>query len=184
MQATETTWLPIAEAARQLGVSVDTARRRVKRGELVAERRQTAQGFTWWVCLAGAEMGMPTAYVDAELGSVPPMQNDQLGSTPRRQSEAAHLAELVREFQGEVLRRTEAAATWQARAEFLAGQLESARDEIRALAAPESSLDASTASQPQKLTPNTFTRWPRGWIAVAVAALAIVAVVGLLTWRW
>jgi hypothetical protein len=57
MQATESTWLPIAEAARQLGVSIDTARRRAKRGELTAERRETPQGFTWWVCLAGAEMG-------------------------------------------------------------------------------------------------------------------------------
>ena len=179
MQAAEPQWVPIAEAAQQLGISIDTARRRVKRGELAAERRETPQGFAWWVCLGGAEVGTSTAHADADLGSEPPMQNVQVGSTPRRQSEAAHLAELVRELQGEVLRRTEAATTWQARAEFLAGQLEAARDEIRALAAPQ------VPEPPDLTTGPPWTRWPRGWIAgVATVLLAIVAVVVLLALRW
>src|SRR5688500_5676258 len=94
MQATESQWVPIAEAAQQLGISIDTARRRVKRGELAAERRETPQGFTWWVCLGGAEVGTSTAYADADLGNMPPMRNGQVGSTSGRHSEAAHLAEL------------------------------------------------------------------------------------------
>lgn len=47
-------WVPLAEAAQQLGISVDTTRRRLRRGELVGEHRPTPQGFTWWVHLGGA----------------------------------------------------------------------------------------------------------------------------------
>jgi hypothetical protein len=171
MQATEPQWMPIAEAARELGVSIDTARRRIKRGELVAERRETPQGFTWWICLTGAKVGTPAAYADAELGSTPPRQHAQVGSMPMRHSEAAHLAELVRELQGEVLRRTEAAATWQARAEFLAGQLEAARDEIKALAAPTTTPDVPGAAESADPTteppvPQNGAWWRRWLLAV------------------
>jgi len=43
--------VPIAEAARRLGVSPDTVRRRLKRGELEGEQHPTAQGFTWLVVM-------------------------------------------------------------------------------------------------------------------------------------
>ena len=122
-------------------------------------------------------MGTPAAYADAELGSVPPMQNAQVGSTPRRQSEAAHLAELVRGLQGEVLRRTEAAATWQARAEFLAAQLEAARDEFKVLAAPQLPVEAPMAPQSTGLTTDTSAPWWRRWRAWLAAGL-VIAVVG------
>jgi hypothetical protein len=42
--APATNWLTIAEAAAALGVSVDTVRRRLKRGELRAEQAQTERG--------------------------------------------------------------------------------------------------------------------------------------------
>lgn len=53
--------VPIAEAARRLGVSADTVRRRLKRGELEGEQHPTAQGFTWLVAMpagSGAIEGM------------------------------------------------------------------------------------------------------------------------------
>lgn len=40
-------WGTLAEVARAQGVSVDTIRRRMKRGELEARRQQTPQGFRW-----------------------------------------------------------------------------------------------------------------------------------------
>jgi hypothetical protein len=130
-------------------------------------------------------MGTPAAYVD-----------DQLGSTPRRQSEAVHLAELVRELQGEVLRRTEAAATWQARAEFLAGQLESARDEIKALAAPQQLVEAPGTPESAEPMSGPFPPVPAPpvpaedgrrhlhlvEIVVILALAAIVVMVVLLGW--
>lgn len=43
--------LTIGEAAERLGVSPDTVRRRLKRGELEGEQEQTAQGFIWRIVL-------------------------------------------------------------------------------------------------------------------------------------
>jgi hypothetical protein len=161
MQTIDSVWVPIGEAARQLNASIDTVRRRIKRGELVSERHETPQGFVWWVCLGGdAEVGSGGAYEGADLGSAP----------PRQQSEAPHLAALVRDLQQELLRCTEAAATWQARAAFLGAQLEMARSEIKALKAPESPPAAQeAAAAPDPLTespaPPLAPWWRRWWAA-------------------
>lgn len=40
-------WGTLAEVAQASGVSIDTIRRRMKRGELEARRQQTPQGFKW-----------------------------------------------------------------------------------------------------------------------------------------
>jgi len=37
----------VGEAARRLGISVDTVRRRISKGELLAHREPTPQGFRW-----------------------------------------------------------------------------------------------------------------------------------------
>jgi excisionase family DNA binding protein len=47
-----TRWYTLAEAAPVLGVSVDTVRRRLKRGEIEARQVHTQHGPTWEVCLA------------------------------------------------------------------------------------------------------------------------------------
>lgn len=44
-------WGTVSEAAQALGVSVDTIRRRMKRGELETRREQTPQGFRWLIRL-------------------------------------------------------------------------------------------------------------------------------------
>ena len=46
--------LTIGETAERLGVSPDTVRRRLKRGELQGEQEQTAQGFIWRIVLPEA----------------------------------------------------------------------------------------------------------------------------------
>lgn len=48
-------WGSVSDAAQALGVSVDTVRRRMKRGELDARREQTPQGFRWLVRLPDQE---------------------------------------------------------------------------------------------------------------------------------
>jgi hypothetical protein len=50
-------WLPLAEASVQLGVSIKTARRRLKAGELVARQVSTAHGQAYeiWLPTNGAE---------------------------------------------------------------------------------------------------------------------------------
>ena len=42
-------WLPIRQAANQLGISVDTVRRRIQRNDIASRREQTPQGYRWLV---------------------------------------------------------------------------------------------------------------------------------------
>jgi hypothetical protein len=118
-------WLPLAEAALELGISTDTARRRLRKQQLVGEQRPTPQGFTWWVRLGGV----------AEVGSAPDPHAAQVAGSPRRPAQAGvvELVDLVDRLQSDLVAKAEAAAMWQARAEFLASQLEQAQ---LALAAP------------------------------------------------
>ena len=122
-------WVPLAEAARELQVSVDTLRRRLRKGELVGEQRPTPQGFVWWVCIDDA----------AYLGSAPGPHAAHLGTSPTQHAYApapgvVELVQLVSKLQADVVAKAEAAAMWQARAEVLASQLEQAQ---RALEAPK-----------------------------------------------
>lgn len=43
--------VPIKEAAERLGVSADTIRRRMKKGELIGEKEPTPQGYEWRILL-------------------------------------------------------------------------------------------------------------------------------------
>ncbi len=60
--------VPIAGAARGLGVSADTVRRRLKRGELEGEQHPTAQGFTWLVAMPAGSGSPDAALVQAPDG--------------------------------------------------------------------------------------------------------------------
>ena len=51
----EKCWGTLAEVADAYGVSVDTIRRRMKRGELETRRHQTPQGFKWLAVLPEPE---------------------------------------------------------------------------------------------------------------------------------
>lgn len=51
MHEDEGQWGSVSEAAQVFGVSVDTIRRRMKKGELDTRREQTPQGFRWLIRL-------------------------------------------------------------------------------------------------------------------------------------
>ena len=129
-------WVTLAEAATLLGLSVDTVRRRVKRGELEARMVPTERGAAYRVRLPSALDTAPT------VGSPEPM----VGSAPMQAAsgaEASELAALVRDLQAELLRRTEAAALWQGRALMLEAR-------VRALEAP-APQDAQEGTQEPNL---------------------------------
>jgi hypothetical protein len=46
-QADRQAWAPLTEVAAAYGVSIDTIRRRMRKGELEGRREQTPQGFRW-----------------------------------------------------------------------------------------------------------------------------------------
>lgn len=64
----------IAEAAERLGVSQDTIRRRLKKGELAGEKEPTPQGFVWRIELPG-EADEPQAV--SEPASPPRSEADE-----------------------------------------------------------------------------------------------------------
>ena len=123
----EERWLPLAEAAQVLGLSIDAARRKVRSGILAAEKRETPQGGTWWVRLAGGDELPPTTSRLAPPGATSP-------AAPNPDLSA--LVGLVERLQAQVIERTEAATLWQVRADVLSVQLEQARSSPRALKAP------------------------------------------------
>src|SRR4051812_18698928 len=106
-------WLTLAEAARALGVSEKTARRRAKVGHIEARQIPSPRGPMWqvrvprWVPSEGT--------VDSPLDS----GQDRHEGT---QDHATSLLELVR-LVGELQAKAETAAMWQGRAEVLADRL-------------------------------------------------------------
>ena len=52
-----TSWLPVAEAASALGVSVSAIRRGLKSGRYRGQRQPTPQGFTWLIEVPGDRVG-------------------------------------------------------------------------------------------------------------------------------
>src|SRR5258708_5171025 len=59
--AADTAWLSLAEAAEQLGISVDAMRRRLRRGDYPQRRVRTRHGLIWQVQLVPAEAGATLA---------------------------------------------------------------------------------------------------------------------------
>lgn len=110
-------WVTIAEAAKRLGVSVDTVRRRVKDGSLTSQQVQRPQGYTWQIFLA-----------DAQQSDAPTQQS--LGE----------LVSLVRDLQKE--NRDLAGQLG-----YLQAQLQAAQEEVRMLRAPEVPLVVEQAPE-------------------------------------
>jgi hypothetical protein len=151
-------WVTLAEASERSGLSVDALRRQVKRGRLLSRQEQTRYGPTWLVS-AGA---LPSA--SARVDSAP-----TVGARVGVEGGAAVLAlvEHNKQLQAELVAKAEAAAMWQARAEFLAGQLEQAQ---RALEAPKAGPAASEPAPDFEAASGPATRrwWRRAWRWVQV----------------
>src|SRR5689334_13165732 len=54
-------WLTLAEASTQLGISMDAARRRMRRGEFQRRQIRTRHGITWQVRLESPDPGTSLA---------------------------------------------------------------------------------------------------------------------------
>jgi excisionase family DNA binding protein len=135
-----TRWYTLAEAAPVLGVSVDTVRRRLKRGELESRQVHTQHGPTWEVCLGGVS----TEYQDAAQGSANGAQGAAVDDAGAGMVQLVALVDRLqrenRDLAGQV--------------GFLTAQLAAATDRLAVLEAPPHAkngmLEPSAAVQAQE----------------------------------
>ena len=107
-------WVTLAEAAGLLGVSVDTIRRRLRKGAFEAQQVPTQHGPAWMVRLGDVPTVLPTG-----------------SSTPRQDATTLELVHLVGRLQEE--NRNLAGQLG-----YVQAKLHQAEDTIRALEAPRS----------------------------------------------
>ena len=128
-------WITLAEAAQQLGISLDAARRRMRRGEFPRRQVRTRHGVTWQVRLMPTDAADPGARLASTL--VPTVALE-----PTVEALLAYLRERDRVRDAEVAQLREDLA--RARADLVeqATQLALAHEQLRALQSPTESVPA------------------------------------------
>jgi hypothetical protein len=141
----ESEWAFLPEAARRLNLSPQTVRRKLKRGELESRQVQTKTGLAYQVRLV-AESPLP-------------------GQTSQGQPSPGlvEMVSLVKDLHAELIARTEAAASWQARAEFLAGELQQACEQLALMAPKEETVAAEPITKPDAASGPAPRPWWRFW---------------------
>jgi hypothetical protein len=102
----------MAEAAQLLGLSIDTVRRRLHRGELQGRQEPTAQGFRWWVKVPdkvdpGYKCGAATpsqngSHSGATLEDASGATSNESGTTLAGPGELQALREVIEVLQAQV----------------------------------------------------------------------------------
>ena len=168
---TDEHWLTLADAAPQLGCSVDTLRRRVKRGEIEARQVRMRHGPTWQVRLESLPKvddvpravadGTPT--VDPRVGSAPravadgtPTVDPRVGSVPRHNADGVATVELVRL----VGRLQEENRQLAGQVGFLQAQTQQLQDQVKLLQAPPADQVKESGAEPE---PARRRWWRRLW---------------------
>jgi excisionase family DNA binding protein len=163
------------QAAELCGVSEKTIRRWIAAGRLTADK----QGREFQIALDdlaafGAKASPPDEAAEDEPEPVsPPAYVATVippDSAPEAEPAVSYLADIVRELQAELTAKTEAAATWQSRAELLARELEMVRRQLW-----EQNLELPEAEQAPVQGGFHVPRWH----PLVVAALAIACVMAL-----
>jgi hypothetical protein len=168
-----TRWYTLAEAAPVLGVSVDTVRRRLKRGQIEGRQVHTQHGPTWEVSLGDVS----TERQEAAEGAAQGAQGGTEGDAGRG---IAQLIALVDRLQQE--NRVLAGQVG-----FLTAQLSMAEERL-ALAAPvvpQAQQDANLHDGVQIVptdAPVLLLARLQALAPLVLAVLAIVAVIVLLVW--
>ena len=122
-------WLPLVEAAGRLGCSVDTARRRLKRGELPGRRVPMQGGHRWevFVPLEGPEPMQPMQPLSADEHQIPKQPTQDLQA----------LVDLVRDLSTQNVQPAGQVGHWQTRAQL-------AEERLKLLEAPAENTDAAS----------------------------------------
>ena len=129
--------VPVAEAARRYGVSVDTVKRRLRNGELQGHKQPGRGGFSWLIEMNGAS---PSNSEDATANATV--------DAPVNDGEVQALRELVETLRSQVMSQ-------QKQAESEHQQLEAKDNQIRELHV--------LLQQTQAALPAPSRRWWRLW---------------------
>jgi hypothetical protein len=122
-------WLPLAEAAAELGLSRHALRRRVRAGQIASRQAQGPHGPAYEVLIDPSATVTPgVRHGDARNG----------GATATVTPPLAELVSLVRDLQADVVRHAATAALYQERCRVLEAQVE----QLRALPAPPPDVPA------------------------------------------
>ena len=160
MAAASATYFSARQAAEQLGVCERTVRRWISAGRLAAVKQGREFRIAAEDLLAFSRPGQARSAPRAEPIPVIPGPAD----------EAADLADLARELQEDIVRQSELAALWQARAAVLSEELRRARAQLALRgAAPEPDEDEAWGVDPEAPNPPS----PVGVVLVIVVILAV-----------
>jgi excisionase family DNA binding protein len=166
------TWATLAEAASFLGCSVDTVRRRIRRGELHAMRDAGRHGPTWRVLLSATPSVLPT--VGTTPSSTPSVNGSMPSTTSSIGDDTAALLEALRLLDASRQENRDLAG----QVGYLHARVQLQEETLRALQAPQQPMDAPTAPKsPDPTTGEPSVPWWRRWRAWVAAGL-VVAVVG------
>jgi hypothetical protein len=118
-------WLTLQVASQRLGVSIQTLRRKIKKGKLESRQVESIHGMTYEVCIA------PDYHTMERVG---------WGSSPKAETSGNReilallhkLQDENRELHQEAIAKSEACAMWQARAEMVSLQLTATHEQLRA----------------------------------------------------
>jgi hypothetical protein len=133
-------WVTLAEASQRTGVSIQTLRRKLKKGKIESRQVETIYGPTWQV---------PLAQLSRVEGEASPQSQD---------STNLELVNLVRDLHQENRELAETSSMWQERAQTLALHLSQAQEKILMLEAPKEEEPASKNGEEDNLLP-----WWRRW---------------------
>ncbi len=174
-------WYTIAEAAPILGVSVDTVRRRVKRGQLESRQVRTQHGPTWEICI-GDVLEEPVRVAEGTQGAA---YGAEGGSQDRSQAMATWAASLLGPIAAEL---GEARQSMERQAEMIRDQAETIGRQGAELEAERehgkffhAELEGARAERDAGESVRRRTS-RRLWIALAV--VATLAIVGVLAPAW
>lgn len=150
--------IPIKEAAERLGVSADTVRRRMKKGELVGEKEPTPQGYEWRILL--------------------PVESDEPDTTPEREPASASLQgvaielELLRERIDELKAERDAWREQAQRSGEAERELRILLRQSQELALPAKATRQDVPGATEEPSPISGNSQPAtGWLARILAAL-------------
>ncbi len=138
--------LSIQEAAKRLGISEKTIRRRIKAGSLRASKLATSQGFEWRV-----HVDIQAVQVDSQHVQQPPLAAVQLDSQPQSSSDVLKALEIIERLQRENMELAGRLGFYQARTLEL-------EERVKLLEAPRQEEPAQEAEQASPATPVTPQR--------------------------